>query len=61
VAAVFESQDFINGPQVKECEAAIANYCNCKYTTGVSSGTDALLISLMVSGIGAGDEVSPPI
>ncbi|MBL7192262.1 DegT/DnrJ/EryC1/StrS family aminotransferase [bacterium] len=57
VAEVFESQYFINGPQVKECEAAIAEYCNCKYATGVSSGTDALLISLMAAGIGAGDEV----
>jgi len=57
VDEVLESQLFINGPQVKECETAIANYCNCKYATGVSSGTDALLISLMVAGIGSGDEV----
>ena len=57
VAEVFESQYFINGPQVKECETAIADYCNTKFATGVSSGTDALLLSLMVAGIGLGDEV----
>lgn len=57
VAEVFESQLFINGPQVKECEAAIADYCKAKYATGVSSGTDALLLSMMVAGVKAGDEV----
>lgn len=57
VAEVFESQYFINGPQVKQCEEAIAEYSNTKYALGVSSGTDALLIALMVEGIGVGDEV----
>ena len=57
VAEVFESQYFINGPQVAECEAAVADYCNCKFAAGVSSGTDAILISLMAEGIGYGDEV----
>ncbi|MDP8240567.1 MAG: DegT/DnrJ/EryC1/StrS family aminotransferase [Candidatus Hatepunaea meridiana] len=57
VAEVFESQHFINGPQVKQCEKAIAEYCNTSDAIGVSSGTDALLIALMVEEIGAGDEV----
>ena len=57
VMEVFESQLFINGPQVKECEAAIAAYCSTKYATGVSSGTDALLVSLMVAGVKDDDEV----
>ncbi len=57
VQEVFESQYFVNGPQVRQCEEEIASYCNVPYATGVTSGTDAILISLMVSGIGAGDEV----
>jgi dTDP-4-amino-4,6-dideoxygalactose transaminase len=54
---VYESQQFILGPKVKELEEKIAEYCRCAYGVGVSSGTDALLISLMTAGIGPGDLV----
>lgn len=57
VAEVLESQYFILGPKVKACEEAIAQYSWCKHAVGVSSGTDALLISLTCEGIGLGDEV----
>lgn len=48
---VFESQYFILGPKVESLEKAIAEYCASKHAVGVSSGTDALLISLMASDI----------
>lgn len=54
---VFESQRFILGPKVEELEHTIAEYCGCKYAVGVSSGTDALLISLMTAGVGVNDLV----
>ncbi|MHC4561456.1 MAG: DegT/DnrJ/EryC1/StrS family aminotransferase [Planctomycetota bacterium] len=57
VEAVMDSQYFINGPAVKELEALVADYCDCKAAVGVSSGTDALLCSLMALGVGEGDEV----
>jgi len=57
VEAVMDSQLFINGPAVKELESLVAEYTQCEAAVGVSSGTDALLCSLMTLGIGSGDEV----
>ncbi|UCD72003.1 MAG: DegT/DnrJ/EryC1/StrS aminotransferase family protein, partial [Syntrophobacterales bacterium] len=54
VDAVFESQQFILGPNVKKLEEQIAAYSEVKYGIGVSSGTDALLVSLMVLNISQG-------
>ena len=54
---VFDSQHYILGPKVEELERKIASYCQCKYAVGVSSGTDALLLSLMTAGVGFGDLV----
>lgn len=54
---VLESQHFILGPEVQALEEEIAQYCGCKYAVGVSSGTDALLVSLMALGVSSGDEV----
>ncbi len=57
IAEVFESQYFILGPKVEQCEKAIAAYSACAHAVGVSSGSDALLACLMAENIGSGDEV----
>jgi len=57
VGEVFDSQMFILGPKVEELEKEIASYCRSNYAVGVSSGTDALLLSLMTAGVGFGDLV----
>ena len=54
---VFESQQFILGPTVESFEKEIARYTNTPCAVGVSSGTDALLLSLMALDIGRDDLV----
>lgn len=57
ISRVVESQGFILGKEVEDFETELCNYIGCKFSIGVSSGTDALLLSLMSLGIQAGDEV----
>jgi dTDP-4-amino-4,6-dideoxygalactose transaminase len=54
---VLQSQHFILGPEVEALEKEVAAYCQCQFGIGVSSGTDALLASLMAIDVKPGDEV----
>ncbi len=54
---IYKSQRFIMGPWVERLEEEIARYCGTGFAVGVSSGTDALLISLMAAGVKSGDLV----
>ena len=54
---VLESQQFVLGKKVERLEKRVADYCGCRYAIGVSSGSDALLISLLSLNLKKGDEV----
>ncbi|MBF0119907.1 MAG: DegT/DnrJ/EryC1/StrS family aminotransferase [Desulfobacterales bacterium] len=54
---IYESQQFILGQKVEAFEKDIASYCDSQYGIGVSSGTDALLLSLMAADVSHGDYV----
>jgi dTDP-4-amino-4,6-dideoxygalactose transaminase len=48
---------FILGEEVELFEKEFAAFCGAKHCVGVSSGTDALHLSLRALGVGPGDEV----
>ncbi|HUH04060.1 MAG TPA: DegT/DnrJ/EryC1/StrS family aminotransferase [Kofleriaceae bacterium] len=57
IARVIDSSHFIGGPELEAFERELAPVGGAAHAIGVSSGTDALLVSLMALGVGAGDEV----
>lgn len=60
VARIFETGQFVMGPDVRELEAGIAELCGTKHAVACASGSEALLLALMAAGVGPGDEVIVP-
>lgn len=54
---VIDSTSFILGKPVAELEEKLAEYVGRKHCVACASGTDALVLSLMVNNIGPGDAV----
>jgi dTDP-4-amino-4,6-dideoxygalactose transaminase len=57
VLEVLAAQSFVLGAEVETLEKEIAAYSGARFAVGVSSGSDALMISLMALGVGPGDAV----
>jgi dTDP-4-amino-4,6-dideoxygalactose transaminase len=60
VGLVMGHCQFINGPEVADLEARLAEYTGAKYVLACSSGTDALSMVLLAKGIGAGHAILCP-
>jgi dTDP-4-amino-4,6-dideoxygalactose transaminase len=60
VGRVLDHCQFINGPEVMQLEAALADFSGAKHVVTCASGTDALLMVLMAKGVGRGDAVLCP-
>lgn len=61
LASIVEGGQFILGPAVERFEGAFAAACGARYCVGVSSGTEALKLSLEALGVGPGHEVIVPV
>jgi dTDP-4-amino-4,6-dideoxygalactose transaminase len=60
LASVVGRAAYVMGPELRDFEAAFAEFCACPHAVGVSSGTDALALAYRAVGIGPGDEVILP-
>jgi dTDP-4-amino-4,6-dideoxygalactose transaminase len=60
LVAVAEAGQYIMGPEVAKLEAELAAFCGAAHVISCASGTDALILSLMAKGVGAGDAVLCP-
>ncbi len=60
IEGVVDSSGFILGNEGRALESEMASFCEAPYAVGCASGSDALLLSLMACGVGAGDEVILP-
>ena len=52
-----ESGQFVLGPSVAAFEDRFAAYCNAKHCVALNTGTSALHLALLATGIRPGDEV----
>ncbi len=60
LARVCDSGQFVLGPECERLETSLADYCRVPHAVACASGSDALLLALMASGVTSGDEVILP-
>lgn len=57
IRRVLDHGQYIMGPELEELESALADYVGVKHALACSSGTDALVLSLLAHGVGPGDAI----
>ncbi|MDZ7588484.1 MAG: DegT/DnrJ/EryC1/StrS aminotransferase family protein [Parasphingorhabdus sp.] len=60
IGQVLDAGQYIMGPEVKEFEAGLSQFCGAKHALGCANGTDALQLALMALDVGAGDAIFCP-
>jgi dTDP-4-amino-4,6-dideoxygalactose transaminase len=60
VARVFDHGQYIMGPEIAELERRLATFCEARHAISCASGTDALLLALMATGLRPGEAVIVP-
>jgi dTDP-4-amino-4,6-dideoxygalactose transaminase len=60
-STIIDNTSFVCGSNVSEFEKKYSELHQVKYTVGLSSGTDGNHLSMLVCGIGNGDEVIVPV
>ena len=60
IAEIMADARFLNGEEIKELEKKLADYVGTKYCVSCGSGTDALMLSFLVYGVGKGDAIFCP-
>jgi len=60
ISRVVESGHYILGEEVAAFEQEVADFLGGGHAVGVASGTDALVLALLATGVGPGDEVVVP-
>src|SRR5262245_25559664 len=57
ILKVLESNQYVQGPMLKQFEGELAQYFGMHYACGLNSGTDALWLVFMALGVKPGDEI----
>ncbi len=60
IQQTIDNSAFINGPEIGKLEEELAAFAGVKHAISCSSGTDALLLSLMALDVQPGDEIICP-
>ena len=60
IGRVLTHGQFILGPEVSQLESGLSAFCGARHTVTCANGTDALVLALMLKGVGPGDAVVCP-
>jgi len=60
IQRVLDHGTYIMGPEVRELENRLAQFCGAKHVISCANGTDALGLVLMAKGVGKGDAIFVP-